>query len=314
MSATTRQPHFALLLGLAWLLVVLQLVAQNWADTAQTLLDTDDAMRLVQMRDWLAGQGWYDTNFTRVQPPAGYESHWSRLIDAGLAGTLWVFGLFFDGALAERLMRTAWPMLWLLPAMAGTAAIAWRIAGREAALLALLLALVGLPAFHQFRPGRIDHHNVQIALSVLVVAATVWSDRVRWAAYAAGALTGLALAIGLECLPYLLVCAAAFALRYVVDARRRAGCRRLRPRARRIVGRRIPDDRRARALGPRRVRRHRGELAGAGADRRARSLARRHAVQQPRAGAARLGRRDRGCRRRRCSCGSSRAASRVPTP
>ena len=57
---------------------------------------------------------------------------------------------------------------------------------------------------------------------LLVVAATVWSDRVRWAGSAAGALTGLALAIGLECLPYLLVCAAAFAARYLVD---RAGAR-----------------------------------------------------------------------------------------
>ena len=101
--------------------------------------------------------------------------------------------------------------------MAGAAAIAWRIAGREAAVIALLLAVVGQTAFQQFRPGRIDHHNVQIALSVLAVAATVWSDRVRWAAYAAGAVTGLALAIGLECLPYLMVCAAAFAARFVVD-------------------------------------------------------------------------------------------------
>ena len=292
---------------------MLQLVAQNWADTAQTLLDTDDAMRLVQMRDWLAGQGWYDTNFTRVQPPAGYESHWSRLIDVGLAGTLWVFGLFFDGALAERLMRTTWPMLWLLPAMAGTAAIAWRIAGREAALIALLLALVGLPAFHQFRPGRIDHHNVQIALSVLVVAATVWSDRVRWAAYAAGALTGLALAIGLECLPYLLVCAAAFALRYIVDrdGARAAADYGLALAASSVVAFLLivaPG-----ALGPRRVRRHRGELAGAGADRRARPLARRHAVRRA---ACRCG--SPGAPRPRlppsaCSCGSSRAASRVPT-
>ena len=24
------------------------------------LADTDDAMRLAQLRDWLAGQGWYD--------------------------------------------------------------------------------------------------------------------------------------------------------------------------------------------------------------------------------------------------------------
>ena len=110
--------------------------------------------------------------------------------------------------MAERLMRTVWPMLWLLPTIAGAAAIAWRIAGREAALIVLLLAVIGLPAFNQFRPGRIDHHNVQIALSMLSVAATVWSDRVRWAALAAGAITGLAMAVGLECLPYLLVCAA----------------------------------------------------------------------------------------------------------
>jgi hypothetical protein len=211
----SRQPNFAALLGLAWLLVVVQLLAQDWHETAQTLLDTDDAMRLAQLRDWLGGQGWYDLQQWRVAP--GYESHWSRLIDLGLAATLRFFGLFCDGALAERLMRTAWPMLWLLPTMAGTALIAWRIAGRDAAVITLLLALIGLPAFHQFRPGRIDHHNVQIALSVLVVAATVWSDRVRWASFAAAALTGLALAIGLECLPYLIVCAAAFALRYVFD-------------------------------------------------------------------------------------------------
>jgi hypothetical protein len=217
MPATTRQPHFAALLGLAWLLVVLQLLVQHWAETGQTLLDTDDAMRLTQLRDWLSGQGWYDLVQHRVEPPVGYESHWSRLIDLGLAGTLALFALFADPALAERAMRATWPMLWLLPTIGGTAAIAWRISGREAALLALLLAVVGLPAFHQFRPGRIDHHNVQIALSILVVAATVWSDRVRWCAWAAGALTGLALAIGLECLPYLMVCAAAFALRYVVD-------------------------------------------------------------------------------------------------
>src|SRR3954468_2727780 len=215
MPASTRQPHFALLLAAAWLLVVVQLVAQHWGETAQTLLDTDDAMRLAQLRDWLGGQGWYDLNQYRVA--TGYESHWSRLIDAGLAGTLWVFGLFADGALAERLTRTVWPMLWLLPTMAATAAIAWRLAGREAALVALLLALVGLPAFHQFRPGRIDHHNVQIALSMLALAATVWSDRARWAALAAGAVTGLAMAVGLECLPCLLVCAAAFALRYAID-------------------------------------------------------------------------------------------------
>jgi len=213
----SRQPSFALLFGLAWLLIVAQLLANDWTDTARALGDTDDAMRLAQLRDWLAGQGWYDLSQQRVA--GGYESHWSRLIDAGLAGTLWVFGWFFDAAMAERLMRVTWPLLWLVPTMAGVVAIAWRIGGREAALITLLLAVIGLPGFQQFRAGRIDHHNVQIALSMLAVAATVWSDRARWAALPAGVATGLAMAIGLECLPYLLICAAAFAVRYAVDAK-----------------------------------------------------------------------------------------------
>ena len=141
------------------------------------MLDTDDAMRLAQLRAWLGGQGWFDLHQARMQPPEGYDTHWSRLIDAGLAGLLFLFGLFTDGASAERLMRAWWPLLWLLPTIAGMAAIAWRVAGREAATVALLLALVGVPAYQQFTPGRIDHHNVQIALTMLTVAATVWSDR-----------------------------------------------------------------------------------------------------------------------------------------
>jgi len=60
MSPALRQPSFAVLLLLAWLAVSFQLVALYWSGTAETLLDTDDAMRLVQVRDFLAGQGWFD--------------------------------------------------------------------------------------------------------------------------------------------------------------------------------------------------------------------------------------------------------------
>ena len=232
----------------------------------------------------------------------------------GLAGTLWVFGLFAEPAMAERLMRTAWPMLWLLPTMAGTAAIAWRIAGREAALVALLMAVIGLPALHQFRPGRIDHHNVQIALAVLAVAATVWSDRVRWAALAAGAVTGLAMAIGLECLPYLLVCAAAFAMRYVVDPKGAHGAAPLRAGARGRFARRILRDRRAGSLDARRVRRDRDQLGGAHGDRRAWSGACRTIHERPHAGASRVCRSSSALLLPRCSSPSSRAACAGPSP
>jgi hypothetical protein len=217
MSLALRQPSFAILLILAWLVASVQLFLIYWMGTAETLLDTDDALRLVQMREFLAGRDWFDLRETRVQPPLGYESIWSRLIDAGLAGLFLLFQLFTGDALAERLMRTVWPLLWLLPAIGGVAAIAWRLAGRQAALVVLVLAAAGLPALQQFRPGRVDHHNVQIALAVLTLAAVVWSDRLRWTAWAAGALTGLALAIGIESIPYFATFAAALAARFVAD-------------------------------------------------------------------------------------------------
>lgn len=142
-----RQPNFAALVVLAWLVVALALLLQHWPHTAETLFDTDDAMRLVQLRAWLAGPsllgGWFDLQQTRLQPPLGGEMHWSRLIDAGLAGLLMAFEVFVDAPNAERLMRAWWPLLWLLPSMLGMVAIAWRIAGREVALVALLLAMAG---------------------------------------------------------------------------------------------------------------------------------------------------------------------------
>lgn len=224
-NSALRAPPFAALIALAWLALVLQLLWGNWAETGTTLGDTDDAMRLAQVRAFLDGQGWFDLHEARVEPPGGYDSHWSRLIDAGLAGLFLFFRMFVDAALAERLMRAVWPLLWLAPTLAGAAAIAWRLAGREAALVLLLLAVAGLPAAQQFKPGRIDHHNVQIALAVLVAAATVWSDRKAWGAAAAGAATGLALAVGLEGLPILLVCGAGFALRYAFTGERQAALR-----------------------------------------------------------------------------------------
>src|SRR6202158_2511780 len=112
---STVQPSFAVLFGLACLLVGVQVMAQFWAATASTLPDTDDAMRLVQVRSFLSGQGWFDLHQARFDPPTGYDSHWSRLIDAGLAGLYIAFKTFFDAPFAERLMSAVWPVLWLIP-------------------------------------------------------------------------------------------------------------------------------------------------------------------------------------------------------
>ncbi len=129
---STYRPNFALLFGLAWLAIVSQLLWLEWTQTTNALGDSDDAMRLVEVRAFLAGRGWFDLHEPRLQPPMGYDTHWSRLIDAGLAGLFLIFHAVFDTALAERLTRVFWPLLWLMPAMAGTAALAWRLGGRTA--------------------------------------------------------------------------------------------------------------------------------------------------------------------------------------
>jgi hypothetical protein len=209
--------HFALLLALAWLAAMVQLVVADWTNIAVTLHDADDAMRLVEVRTFLSGQGWYDLLEPRLGLSPGYLTHWSRLVDAGIAGLFLMLKPLAGAVLAEHLTIIIWPMLWLLPAIGGVAAIAWRLAGRDAAILVLLLAIFDTPGLQQFRPTRIDHHNVQIALAIVAVAATVWSDRLRWTAHVAGAVSGLGLGIGLEAAHIHALCGAALVLHYLFD-------------------------------------------------------------------------------------------------
>ena len=62
-----------------WLVYVLammfwvKLYYSNLRDvwTSGQFADTDDAMQLVEMRNWRAGQGWFDMTVTRMDPPIG---------------------------------------------------------------------------------------------------------------------------------------------------------------------------------------------------------------------------------------------------
>src|ERR1039458_7159007 len=68
-----------LLLGLVLSLPRVPAVWQTGA-----FFDSDDAMRLVQVRSLLAGQPWFDMTSYRLDPPAGVFMHWSRVVDVPL--------------------------------------------------------------------------------------------------------------------------------------------------------------------------------------------------------------------------------------
>jgi hypothetical protein len=58
-------------------------------DCGEALPDPDDALRLVELRDWLGGQGWFDVTQYRIDPAhGGVAMHWSRLVDVPLAAVV----------------------------------------------------------------------------------------------------------------------------------------------------------------------------------------------------------------------------------
>jgi hypothetical protein len=180
-------------------------------------LSNDDAMRLVGVRDFIAGQPWFDLVQHRLGT-AGSLMHWSRLIDLPIALLLGFFQLFADTPTAERLTMAVWPLLVLLPVLAGLRALGRALHGDAAGTLALVLGMFLAPVVGHFRPGALDHHNVQIAL---LLWAAAWTIRFTPRdAVLAGLAMGVSLAIGLEMLPAIAVLAASAGARWVLSGER----------------------------------------------------------------------------------------------
>jgi hypothetical protein len=203
-AAQRRPAEPAVLLLVVWLAAAATLLVRGFAVLPEGV-STDDAMRLVQVRDWLAGQDWFDLTQHRLSPPTGVAMHWSRLVDLPLAALILAGENLFGRAGAERLVLAAWPLLLFLAALAGAGALARRLAGRRAAALAILLTTLAAPLLGHFRPGAIDHHNIQIVLLLWTVALLARTPLTPRVAAFAGLAAALSVAIGLEMLPAIAV-------------------------------------------------------------------------------------------------------------
>ncbi|HXQ46480.1 MAG TPA: hypothetical protein VN806_07680, partial [Caulobacteraceae bacterium] len=110
-----------------WAVVCLYLIVSDGGRINTTLGDSDDAMRLVLVRELAHGRGWYDQLIWRVQPPYGFWPHWSRLLDGVLAGLLGVLKLGLGDAQAEWWLRFLWPLCLVGPAIAAGLAVTDRL-------------------------------------------------------------------------------------------------------------------------------------------------------------------------------------------
>ena len=187
---------------LVFVLMAAGLIAKAIFNTGKVPLlnDTDDAMRLVTVRDLLAGQNWLDHTQYRLNTPFGADIHWSHLVDAAIGGIIMLLRPFF-GTMAETVAVYVWPLLLLLALLTLCARITFRLAGRQAMLPALVLPLLSPALIAEFSPGRIDHHSIQILLTLLMAWGSIEAiERPRFAIVAGLAAAG-SLAIGIEGLP-----------------------------------------------------------------------------------------------------------------
>ena len=159
--------------------------------------DNDDAMRLLQARDLLSGQGWWDLVQHRMAPPEGLPMHWSRLLDGPIAALLFVLQKLFGAQTGEILMRAIWPVALFVPMAWCVLAITRRLGNQAAVWLAAAVLPLCWFVWILFAPGRIDHHNAQIALVAGMALAALDAHRPRAAAIM-GVLAGLSVAIGFE--------------------------------------------------------------------------------------------------------------------
>src|SRR5436853_507398 len=186
--------------------------------------DTDDNMRMMQVRALLHGQGWYDLRNYRMNPPFGANIHWSRLVDLPIAGLILSLRPFLGGAAAERWAVAIAPMIPFLLLLFSLALTARRLLGPTAYLLAFVALFFAGSNNGMFAPERIDHHGWQLALLALAISSIADPDRIR-GGILLGLSTALSLAIGLEMIIYLALAGAAAVLFWVdePDERERLG-------------------------------------------------------------------------------------------
>lgn len=181
--------------------------------------DNDDVMRLVQVRDFLNGQGWFDLMQYRLGLEGGTLMHWSRLIDLPIAGLILFFGLFLSPQSAEALALTVWPLLLIVPLMAAMGLAGRRIGGQQGMHIAMALTALLVATGNRFLPGAIDHHNVQLVLIAILTAMLVDGRHRSWSHALAGVVSAVAIAIGAETTPLVVTACATVAVTWAALGR-----------------------------------------------------------------------------------------------
>ena len=202
---------------LAWALFCAYFLYERWGPIhAFALGDTDDNLRMSQVRALLKGQDWFDLRQYRLNPPVGADVHWSRLVDLPIAGIILLLRPFVGGADAEMAAVAIAPLLPLLLLLVSLALIVRRLVDPRAYALAFVALIYAASTSGMFMPLRIDHHGWQLACLALGMAGIADPNRSR-GGLTLGMASAVSLSIGLEMLIYLAIAGAAMVLFWIAN-------------------------------------------------------------------------------------------------
>ena len=203
----------------AWIMFIVWMVIWKWSAIHWFALgDTDDNMRMMQVRALLDGQGWYDLRQYRLNPPEGFNIHWSRFVDLPIAGIILLTRPFVGTGIAEKIAITAAPLLALGVGLYGMMLTARRLIDEDSWPVAAAILACAQVTLVMFAPLRIDHHGWQLAFLTLMIAGSADRDRFR-GGITTGLATAFSLVIGLEMIPYLALAGMLTAMAWVRDAK-----------------------------------------------------------------------------------------------
>lgn len=182
-------------------------------------VDADNAMRLVEIRDYLGGQNWFDVSQARLGPTGGTAMHWSRLVDLPVLALSSLLDVFLPSEAALHWATLIWPPI-SVSLLVGALVTGARFLGRRETLVFTSIIAATILFRHQnFLSGSIDHHNLQLGLLALALAFSIDPQRRAASLAIAGAALASSVAIGAEVYPFVAVICVFHALDWALAGR-----------------------------------------------------------------------------------------------
>jgi hypothetical protein len=196
---------------IVWLYVIFTIMCYPHGGVfAGYLTGYDDPVRMTQVLNWVNGAGWYDRRIMRVDPPDGFQTIWSRIVDIPIALTILILQKFVPQKIAALLAALIVPLIELRLMFEAARYFVRPLVGKNTArLISLFLVFSTISNYRNFSvsgfyPGEASHHPWYIILVTLLfgaLARMVIGARSRPPILMAGLSIGLLLAVGIECLP-----------------------------------------------------------------------------------------------------------------